>query len=359
MTHSDSPAGIKEIAKKLGVSIGTVDRALHGRAGISDHTRKRVLQVAAELNYRPNLSARNLKLSKRLRIGVFLPEEIALFFDLMRSGIREAAARAGLSVDLDFHSFPRLGEGDVEALEAAAWNEYDGIILAPGGAAHLSNFFRQARYRPPTVFVASDAPRIDRLSSVTVDASVSGAIAADLLGRLILQPGKVAVITGDRRIHDHSEKLRGFAGALATTAEHLSLLPPIESHEKPEDAYESALLLFRKHKNISGVYISTANSLPVLKAAEERKLLGRIKVVTTDLFPEVARLIAEDQISCSLYQRPYTQGRLAFELLHAHLSRSEKIRPAVRLAPHIVLRSNLRLFTESADLQESDRDFAL
>ncbi|HLY64073.1 MAG TPA: helix-turn-helix domain-containing protein, partial [Chloroflexota bacterium] len=57
-----NPAGIKEIAKALGISIGTVDRALHGRAGISPQTRAKVLRMADKLNYRPNIAARSLKL---------------------------------------------------------------------------------------------------------------------------------------------------------------------------------------------------------------------------------------------------------------------------------------------------------
>jgi LacI family transcriptional regulator len=39
-------AGIHQIAKLAKVSIGTVDRALHGRPGISENTRKKVLRIA-------------------------------------------------------------------------------------------------------------------------------------------------------------------------------------------------------------------------------------------------------------------------------------------------------------------------
>src|ERR1039457_4077498 len=106
-------AGIRDIARALGTSIGTVDRALHGRSGVSPKTRDRVLKMAQKLNYRPNVAARNLKLNHRLRVGVFLPEQIALFYDLVREGIRAACAtESGIGVDLVFHSFPRLGEGE-------------------------------------------------------------------------------------------------------------------------------------------------------------------------------------------------------------------------------------------------------
>ena len=72
------PAGIRDIAKKLGIPIGTVDRALHGRVGISDATRGRVLETARELKYQPNGAAITLKLARSVRVGVFLPAEIAV-----------------------------------------------------------------------------------------------------------------------------------------------------------------------------------------------------------------------------------------------------------------------------------------
>ena len=86
----NKPPGIREIAESLGLSIGTVDRALHNRPGINEQTRRRILQHAKALGYRPNLAARFLVSQKQLRIGVNLPREIASFFDLVREGIQEA-----------------------------------------------------------------------------------------------------------------------------------------------------------------------------------------------------------------------------------------------------------------------------
>src|SRR5262245_57487533 len=80
--------GIKEVAQALGMSIGTVDRALHNRRGISPLTRQRVLRMAENLGYRPNLAARSLKFGKALTFSINLPQEIASFYDGVREGIR-------------------------------------------------------------------------------------------------------------------------------------------------------------------------------------------------------------------------------------------------------------------------------
>jgi LacI family transcriptional regulator len=349
-------AGIKEIAKALGISIGTVDRALHSRPGVSAKTRDRVLKMAEKLNYRPNVAARNLKLNHRLRVGVFLPDQIASFFDRVREGIRSAAeSGGGIGVDLVFHSYPRLGEGDSDAIEKSDWQHFDGIIMAPGNPEGLRPIaLKLENHKKPVIFVATDAPRTAHLASIAVDAMVSGGIAADLLGRAIRSPASVAAITGDLRIQDHAEKLRGFAASLATLSPHLSLLPAIESHELPSDAYSAAMDLIRKHPKLGGLYINTANSLPVLRAFEEAGHLTKVQVITTDLFSELVPLIESGKILASLYQRPFAQGKTAFEMLIRFLSSRVVPKPITRLAPHIVLRSNLSLFVEMLESDDSN-----
>ena len=340
------PPGIKEIARTLGVSIGTVDRALHDRPGVNPKTRARVLKLAERLQYQPNVAARSLKLNRRIRLAVHLPKEIASFFDPLRNGVRSAAKMAqGVKVDLDFRTYPRLGEGDVQLMEEDLGREYDGIIITPGNPATIEPIIRKfVEKGTPVVCVASDAPRSGRLTCVSVDATVSGGIAAELLGKVVGSDRSVATITGDLSTFDHGEKLRGFAATLATVAPHLTLLPAVETHERAEDAYLAAQTLLKRNPRPAGIYISTANSIPVIQAIKESNLLGRIEVVATDLFPELAALLESGNIFAVIYQRPFTQGKAAFEALLRWLVEGVRPSPMTRLAPHIILRSNLSLF---------------
>ncbi|HLJ75886.1 MAG TPA: LacI family DNA-binding transcriptional regulator [Acidobacteriaceae bacterium] len=343
-----NPAGIKEIAKALGISIGTVDRALHGRAGISPQTRAKVLRMADKLNYRPNIAARSLKLNRRLRIAVHLPHQITSFFDPLREGIRAAAqGMVGVTLELDFRTYPHMGRGDIELLESDLARHYDGMILTPGDPAKFDPIIRNLTSRgTPVVCVASDAPRSGRLACVSVDAATSGAIAAELFSRVMQKPACVATITGDLSTHDHAEKLKGFAATLATIAPRLSLLPAIETHERAQDARRETLALLNRKPRPDALYISTANSLPVLNALEEQKALDRVLVITTDLFSELVPFLESGRVLATLYQRPSAQGKTAFEALARYVIDGVAPPPITRLAPHIVLRSNLPLFLD-------------
>lgn len=63
---------IRDLARHLNVSIGTVSRALNGRSGVHPETRKRVLEAAAKLNYAPNQSGRSLRRGRTHAIAFLL-----------------------------------------------------------------------------------------------------------------------------------------------------------------------------------------------------------------------------------------------------------------------------------------------
>ncbi len=346
MNSSEKTIGIHDIADALGTSIGTVDRALHDRSGVSAKTKARVLRMADQLGYKPNIAARSLKLNRKLRIAAVLPREISCFFDPLRSGIRAAAeGTMGLQVTLDFYEYPRLALGDLALLESVAAKNYNGILFTPGHPRELDPLIRNmVRQGTAMVCVASDAPDSERTASVAVDAYTSGALAAELLSHKLQAPSRVATITGELATFDHAEKLRGFAANLAMIAPHLTLLPVIESHESPEDAYRQTVALLKSKGRPDGLYISTANSLPVFRALEEQKLLGRVQVVATDLFHELVPLLDAGKILATLYQRPHAQGKMAFETLLSYILEKNKATSVHRLAPHVIFRSNLSLF---------------
>ena len=350
------PVGIKDIARALGISTGTVDRALHAKPGVNAMTRARVLSMAESLGYRPNLAARYLKSRKQLRISVHLPREIALFWDSLREGIRQAAAPFAPALHVDFRSYPRLADGDIPLFEEALREGTDGLIIAPGNPAALKPYIRKAARKDiPVVCVITDAPDTPRLASVSADPFTVGAVAGELLARYQPGGGKVAFFTGWLSMQDHADKLRGFESSLAVTGGTLKLGPVVEAHDDEREAHRRALAVLRAHPDLTSIYVSTVNSLPVLRAAEEEGRLPGLIVVTTDLFPELVERIRAGTIAATVYQRPLSQGRMALQALYQFLLNGACPSARMHVVPHLVMRSNLDLFLERlpVDLEAS------
>jgi len=339
--------GIKDIARALGVSTGTVDRALHAKPGINPLTRARVLRTAESLGYRPNLAARHLKSPRRWRVVVQLPEQIALFWDSLRDGIRDAAALFEPTLQVEFQNYPRLGQGDVEVFEAALADESNAFIVAPGNPAALRPWIRKAAQKGlPVVCVVTDAPDTQRLTSVSADPFTVGAVAGELLCRCLPPGGPVAFFTGWLGTQDHAEKLRGFETSLGAAGRAPTLAAVVEAHDDEQEGRRRTIELVESHADLKGIYVSTVNSLPVVRTLEEMGRLRDLTVVTTDLFPELAGWIRDGKVSATVYQRPASQGRLALEALYQFLLYGTCPPPRIKVVPHLVMRSNLDLFLE-------------
>jgi LacI family transcriptional regulator len=344
-----------DIAEALGISTGTVHRALHDHPGVSPMTKSRVQQMAKTLGYRPNLAARYLSSKRNLRVSVNTLHGTTSFWDEVRAGIsEEARALVMENVEIEYRTYPRLGEGEEEAFEAALKSGVDGIITFPSRPQSLHSLMRRAsRNSIPVVCVATDAPNTGRLAVVSIDTLASGSLAADLMGSFLGSKGKVAVTLSSLAITEHAEKHRAFASTLHSLHPQMQLQEPIEDHDVESEAYQKSSELFKKHPDLVGIYVTTEASIPVVSAARDAHVLDKITFITTDLFPALVPEIRSKAVAATIYQRPRTQGRVAFRVLHEFLVEGECPSFQVTLAPHLVMRGNLDFFLQRQSLESS------
>ncbi|MEV1168232.1 LacI family DNA-binding transcriptional regulator [Nonomuraea sp. NPDC049784] len=121
---------LRDVAKRANVSIRTVSNVVNGYAPVSDELRARVQAVLDELDYRPNLIARNLKQGRTGMIALVVPElDVPYFAELAREVITAARAH-GYVVMVDQTD----GDGDRErellGRDSRA-TMFDGLLLSP------------------------------------------------------------------------------------------------------------------------------------------------------------------------------------------------------------------------------------
>jgi LacI family transcriptional regulator len=80
-----------------------------------------------------------------------------------------------------------------------------------------------------------------------------------------------------------------------------------------------------------------------MRALADQQLAARTTVITSDLFGALVPLIQSGRIAATIDQRPWIQGQIAFRTIYRYLMEGVKPPPFVRLAPHVVMRSNLSL----------------
>ncbi len=91
-------ATIYDIAKKLNIAASSVSRALNNSSHVNETTKKLILQTAAELNYKRNTMASNLRKGQTKTIGVVVPFINQNFFSNVIAGIEEASYQKGYNL---------------------------------------------------------------------------------------------------------------------------------------------------------------------------------------------------------------------------------------------------------------------
>jgi DNA-binding LacI/PurR family transcriptional regulator len=123
------PVSLKHVAARAGVSVKTVSNVVNGYQYVTEATRSRVQQAIDELNYRPNLAARNLRQGRSDVIALAVPElDLPYFAELARSVVKCAEAK-GWTVLMD--QTDGLVDREQLVLDGFRGRLIDGLILSP------------------------------------------------------------------------------------------------------------------------------------------------------------------------------------------------------------------------------------
>lgn len=203
------PTTIKDIAKKLHLSISTVSRALRNAPDINPETKKIILELAELMSYLPNKLARSLRQNQTNTIGVIVPN-LDYVISTMVKGIDEAALEAGFTVIVcqSNESFIREAVNTRRMLNSLV----DGFIISVSSETKSNDHFKvlQEREIPLVVF---DRVIPDMVaSSVILDNEEGGFIATE---HLIEQGYKrIAILAGPKTLDISNNRLKGYQKAL-------------------------------------------------------------------------------------------------------------------------------------------------
>lgn len=134
-------ADMDMIAREVGVSKTTVYRALHNKGRIHPQTRERILHVAQELGYRPNLIARSLRVQKTSTIGLVVVGLTGWFYSHILEGIDGVAQSNQYGVLLACsYGFP---DKEREIVQMLLDKRVDGLIIAPADPEENREFYEE------------------------------------------------------------------------------------------------------------------------------------------------------------------------------------------------------------------------
>jgi DNA-binding LacI/PurR family transcriptional regulator len=119
---------IKDIAKKLNISVSTVSRALRNTPDINKETKQAVLALAKELDYEPNVMAQGLVKRRTKIIGVIVPVIHSNYFSQALSGMTEVASE--FDYHLMFCQSNESAEEEIKCIKKLLACHVDGLLIS-------------------------------------------------------------------------------------------------------------------------------------------------------------------------------------------------------------------------------------
>lgn len=283
-------ATIYDIAKHVGVSAGTVSRALSRPDKVLPATRSRIEQAAAALGYVPNTVARTLKTQRSGKILVTVPDIANPFFAQILQGAEDAAQALGYAVLLgDTQHQPEREERYAQMLRR---NEADGLIvlghrLPPTARAIVE----QSGPTAPVVNGCEFDPALG-IPSVHIDnAAAARAVMEHLYG---LGHERIAVVGGPTDNPLHQQRLEG-ARAAGKAHGRLRSLRVVPGDFSVESGHAAALALLARTPAPTAIFcFSDQMALGALAACRDRS----IRV------PDDLSIVGFDDLASSRYLTP-------------------------------------------------------
>lgn len=334
------------LAKELNMSVSVISRAFNPNAKISDEKRQLVLETAQRLGYVQNKMASRLS-QDPIHIGVFMRGRIAAYYSKMLEGIQAAyETYRSYKVICDI----RVSENEFsvaevcEILDGFKEAHYEGVILQ--GIYHEEIIGKVDELTRAGITVATlhnDIPASSRLFTSTTNTNVSAEMAAQLLDIMLPKNRRnVLVFSGSMQNLIHQELVFSFFHYAMNY--NLNPVQHYDTLDMPQIAEKLVVEALDTHKDIDGIYISSANSIPICRYIKKCGLSDKITMVTSDVFPALNDYIEQGVVNATIFQDPFSQGYQAFERLYRHIAEGEEIPVKVMTRPQIVLKSNLRLY---------------
>jgi LacI family repressor for deo operon, udp, cdd, tsx, nupC, and nupG len=311
---------LKEIARRLNVSVSTVSRALidHPRIGLG--TRLKVQQLAKEIGYEPNTKAILFKQKRTQVIGVVLPYIREEFFSEAISGIETAAMQHDYTI-LFGQSYDDTDK-EIKVVEAMKKQRVDGLIISLSKQTNTYDHLAALdKYNIPVIYF-DRVPPFDKAHKIYCNL-YKGTV--EMVGWLFNQGlRRIAFINGPDKIMASRERLNGYIEGISKQKLKVDM-QLVEKTDLSKESTYAALkkLLELKHPPTAVITFNDYVHMDAVQYAERKG----IKVNKDIVFVSYANLPITSYTAypplASLEQYPLKQGQKAMELMISLLSDKE------------------------------------
>lgn len=330
---------IIDVAQAVGVSMTTVHKAITGKPRISEYTKRIILEKVEELGFKTNRVAQSLT-RKTIRIGIIIERYFSGFNDEIIKGMNdEFTELSDFKVEPVYNNFEN--SYDIKKVlndfSEIVKTGVDGVILLPSiGSEYIEILKDLDKKNIPLILVANDILENKKLSVIKQNTKVVGAIAAELLG-FFNPSGNNVILIGDNENISHKEVIEGFMQYMTSSS---TLINIYETHDNEKMACYITEKILNEYPFVNGIFINTAYAYTVCSKIIDAGMSNKIKIICTDVYPQVIHYLKNDVIQAVIFQEQYKQGKIAVTKMYRYIAESLLPEQKILIYPKIVIKSN-------------------
>jgi LacI family transcriptional regulator len=339
--------GVKEIARRANVSIGTVDRVIHNRKGVSEETKKKINAIIEEMDFRPNKMASLLASRKILNFAILIPavSDETDYWSYPLNGIKQAAEEIrqfGVTVNYHFYDLNSKSSFHTVA-EEMLQNEPDAILMAPSFVEESIIFAQKIReLELPLVFINSDLPDQPGLAYIGPELYQSGKLAAQLISLAIQKQDKILTLNISTDLENNHHLLRkeqGFKSFFESTGKPNEVITLNINDTKLAAAEKAVLPVLEAEPAIKAIFVTNSRVNVIAEILAQHKCTDILLVGYDFLRKNIDHLIT-GQITFLICQRPKEQGYLGVMALYKHLFKISEVEKSTYMPIDIITKEN-------------------
>ncbi|MDO5785680.1 MAG: LacI family DNA-binding transcriptional regulator [Eubacteriales bacterium] len=311
---------LKQIAALAGVHKSTVDKVIHNRPGVSEAKRQQIRRLLDEYGYESNPLAKALNYQKKkMKVAVVLPTVDAQ--PILKQGMELVRQDFNsFNVEVEYYEMPFSdAEGQARCLRKLSTTDVSGIVLLPIEAPVVIEAMKALQEaKIPVVVVNSDLEDAPHLCFVGQDMEQAGRIAARMFDLCMPQGGTLGIISS-QNMRAVKQRECAFKAYLGENFSRISIAEAVDIKESSEDAYLQTIGLLERHPELDALFITCGRVPDICRAIRDKGMQGKLTVMCYEKYPEIATLVRDGEIACTISGDLAEQGRLAMRLLFQNL----------------------------------------
>ena len=334
------------------VSVGTVDRVIHGRSGVSEASRKRVEEILKQLNYQPNMYASALASNKRYAFACLLPQhEQGEYWTEVEDGIQDALTTYSdfnITVELSYYD-PYDYRSFAEAAHAILEQKPDGVLFAPTAPQYTTPFTNELETRLiPYIYIDSNIKEAPALCFFGQNSHQSGYFAARMLMLLAGEDAQEIVIF--RKINEgivgSNQQERREIGFREYMQEHhpACRIWELDLHAK-RDSEDTQMLdrFFGLHPTVKNG-ITFNSKAYIIGEYLQKHQKSDFNLMGYDLLQRNVDCLKQESISFLIAQQPTLQGFDGIKALCDHLILKKEVARVNFMPIDLLTKENIEFY---------------